>query len=230
MDFNKIEQRKLALNFNKKIYAHIYQNIRVTYPYKEEFIEFILEAYNCFIYGLARASMIMVGEALLRVISDKTIENILNTKSDYIIIHGKKLDNNNIIDEVDFFRGNLTFNDVITFIKKRKLLNSEIINKMYTVKELRNSAAHGIIPVIDEWDPDDGRSRDEFLKIMRDEIELPEGYRIFLNSKRIFYFDCKNYNCSLKGLSYQDKIAAIEFYIVIELLNKIGYAYGKQKF
>ncbi|HEX2944544.1 MAG TPA: hypothetical protein VHT96_01150, partial [Clostridia bacterium] len=86
MNIDYVERRKSALNYNKKIYADIYQHFRVAYPYKEEFIEFIFEAYNCFIYGLARASMIMVGETLLRVISEKTIQFIYDTNGYPILL------------------------------------------------------------------------------------------------------------------------------------------------
>ena len=99
---------------------------------------------------------------------------------------------------------------------------------MFVIKELRNRAAHGDLPFLDDWDPDDPRPPEQLKKILLDDaFEFPEGYR-FIPSKqgaKRFTFDLREYKCgSFKLLSWEARFAAIQYLLVLKLITKLRIA------
>jgi hypothetical protein len=92
---------------------------------------------------------------------------------------------------------------------------------MFVIKELRNRAIHGQLPVIDYYDPDDPRPKEDFIKLLNGDIKIPEGYRFMPNKDRKEWitFACRDHGVgTLTGLSFQDRYAAIQYVFAIETI------------
>lgn len=56
---------------------------------------------------------------------------------------------------------------------------SDHITRLYIVKSIRNAAVHGDLPVLDQWDPDNPRPKEQRRSMLFGEaFEFPEGYRV----------------------------------------------------
>lgn len=210
MEEKVIELRKRAIDFDR---MHIIQACLKTEDglFREQFIELIREALYSYFYGCSRASVIMSGEALLRAILYK-----INCFKDRIKI---------LQEEEEMLESN-HFSTAIYILRKNKIYCKDTIEKMKIIKDLRNLAVHGDLPVLNEWNPDDGKcSKDELFKLLKRSIEIPEGYIFILNNrdkKKQVTFDLRDYTCgSLKQLSNLDKYAVIQVMFLIDVIESI---------
>lgn len=208
------EKRKNALNFEWIQVAQVYLK---SYGWNRHyFIELIQEAYNSFIHGCPRAAIIVSGEAMLRALIflidklNRTGQIKLTQKQKKSLVIGSK-------ETVSFWQA-------ISILKDSNLYSAEIIEKMQFVRILRNRATHSDFPIIDDWDPEDGRSKEEFIELLQGKREIPEGYKIYLqvdNQKNITFVP-RDYACgTLKGLNYADKYAIIQISFVIDILSQV---------
>ena len=132
--------RKKAIDFDRHQIIQTYLKIEDG-MIREEFVNLIDEAHKCFISGCPRASIVMSGETLLRAILYK-IETI---KSKIAI---SKKDEEALMSN--------SFSKAILVLKKNNVYSDDIIKKMMIIKGLRNIAVHGTLPLLNEWDPDEG--------------------------------------------------------------------------
>lgn len=224
MKQEQINLRKKVLPWPGDVIANLYTAYREPFVYGEKFVELIFESYRAYLAGCPRASIITAGEALFRILCFKVAEELC--KNGDITINKRKLilskDN---VDHLFYLYEHITYDEILSIIKQKKMYSVDFIKQMYTVKGLRNYAAHGEFPILDEWDPDDPRPKDQFLALIDGEIEIPEGYRFHSSrkSKEWFTFACRDYNCSsLKGLSVENRYAVIQLALVFNIISKIS--------
>lgn len=209
MEDKLIKSRLKAINYDGAQIVQTYLKIEDGMV-KEEFVKLVIEAYHCFINGCPRASILMSGETLLRVILYQ-----INTLKSQIKI--SRYESNQLTSK--------HFATAIGVLKKNKVYPTEVIKMMEIIKELRNIAVHGEFPVLFDWDPDDGRSEVELMNLYNGLTEIPEGYKfdLKLGKKKInVTFDLRKYNCnSLKKIDILDKYAVIQFSLFINIISCI---------
>lgn len=194
--------------------------------YGEQLLELIREARHAFLAECPRASMIVAGEAFLRVIYE-LIAAGARTGCEASIHRGSRKGTFSISPNMD---PNLFFQleDELTFYQAIKLLSevkqfSGWQDAAYAVKAIRNQAAHGNLPIITDWDPDEPRSDKSFW--FDKDFQFPEAYAVIYDNanKRVLNFDLRRHNCgSLKVLSWQMRLAAIQYLTVIETIAKLN--------
>jgi len=216
-----ISERKKVLPWDAELIYSFYKS-PIRRLFNEQFFELIQESYKCFLYDCPRASIIMSAEALLRVLYDQTI--LLIQKE--IPFQTKLLSLNHKSCTEDIFKlESISYQVIVDFLEKNSSYSNELIKKIRVVQDIRNKSAHRELPIIGEWDPDDPRPRDEFIKMLiEQDYEFPEGYMIYSTKEKDHWYkiDLREYNCgSVKKLSWQDRIAIIQYLSVLDVLNDI---------
>ena len=199
------------------------------FPYKDQFAELFLEAYHAYEAGCPHASIITAGEAFLRIVYDRII-HLLSDGKEIKISKGKRLQTFNAdspIEVIFNLTDEMTFCEAIYGMKNANIFAKELIDKMFVIKDLRNRATHGELPLLDDWDPDESdRDWDETWKIItKGEKKFPEGYRFIgrKGSSEWNHIDIKKYQCnSLKPLPYKDRFAVIQMLLVIEVITEMS--------
>lgn len=224
MDQERIEQRKQALPWHGEAVVNFYLAAKEPFPYGEKFAELIYEAYQAFIAGCPRASIIISGEALLQAIFYKVAKELISLGTISNRKKGIKLSKDNL-NHVRNLSDYLTFDQALAILKQEGLYSAALIERMYIIKSLRNDAAHGEFPLLDYWDPDDPRDKDQLLALLQGQIEIPEGYRFIPSrgDKVWFTLACRDYNCgSLKALSIESRFAAIQLVLTFDTISKMS--------
>lgn len=207
--------RKSALPWYGKTVVDAYQKSREI-RYREDFIELILEGYRSYLDGNLYASIIVVGEALLRIMYAR-IAKILQA-GPLAVRHGKAMIT---VAPSSVYR----LSDELTFFQAQRVLshhvNSRIYEQIDAVRFLRNRAAHGDLPVLDEWDPVDLRSAEDFFKLLNDQISIPEGYRFYKGDVWVT-LAIKDHPCNtLQELSANERLAVIQQLLVISITQQL---------
>lgn len=172
--------------------------------------------------------MIMSGEGLLRAIYDRIIVLVSRRrrKVRYGNINGRPLElrARDIGEAPQDWNDRLNFNEAIWVLRKSRVYGKSVTDRMWVIKELRNRATHGQLPLLDYYDPDDPRPQHELKKLITGEIEIPEGYsfRPFKQRRQMVTFACRDHGTgTLKGLSTEDKFAAIQFILSVETIKEM---------
>jgi hypothetical protein len=198
-----------------------------SFPYREHFAQLLVEAHRAFLAGCPRASIIVAGEALLRAIYDGIVQHI-RVGNTITISRGRRqvlLAADSAADLLFGLADDVSFCQAIDALKEAQAYSDDLIHQMFVVKDLRNNAAHGEFPILDEWDPDDPRPPEQIEELRwNPDFEFPEGYRFIPSKQRSEWFtlDLRNYNCnSLKPLAIEDRFAAIQYLLVLTALARM---------
>jgi hypothetical protein len=206
--------RRAALPWYGKAVADAYLRYHGT-RYGNDFARFVLEGYRSFVHGTARASMILIGEALARILYAQIAEALQS--GPLTVRRGNKsiaLNSSSVHN----------LQDELTFAQAEHALGSHIDSRtqqqVNAVRFLRNRAAHGDLPLLDEWDPDDGkRSETEFHSLLSGRISIPEGYRFYKGGTWVT-LAIRDHPCNtLRELSTEERIAVIEQLLVISVIQ-----------
>jgi hypothetical protein len=196
-----------------------------SFPYRDQFVQLFLEAYHAFLAGCPRASIIVGGEALLRAIYDRIVQHVQKTGNSLTVPRGRRplsQSADNATEVLFALTDELSFCQAVEVLKKTNDYSSDVISLMLVIKDLRNKAVHGDLPILHEWDPDDPRPNEQMQEILfKQDFEFPEGYRFIPSKQRPewFTFDLRKYKCgSLKQLSTEDRFAAIQYLLVVQAL------------
>ncbi len=190
-------------------------------------------AYHSYLGACPRASIIVAGEALLRTIYDCIIQ-LCASGANVTVSRNRRaaisLGDATPADARWRLTDELTFYEAIQALQKFGVYPNDLINHMLVVQCLRNCAAHGDLPLLDDWDPDDPRPLGELMEILQDRTyDFPEGYS-FISSKdgsKQFKFDLRKYKCgSLKPLQPDDRFAVIQQAVVLDVIARITKVRG----
>jgi hypothetical protein len=194
--------------------------------YREQCIQLLLEAYHAFLAGSNRASIIVAGEALLRLVYDRIVCFVGNGHKIRFYKEDRTL---TILDQNKdplTLCDRLTFCDALQALKQTNLYPPEMIDKAYAVKDLRNLAAHGELPVLSEWDPDEPRNDEEFKKMFSSEsYEFPEAYQFWRgNPRRLVRLNMREYApATFRSIGWEDRFAGIQFLLVVDVFRTPPY-------
>jgi hypothetical protein len=194
--------------------------------YRDQFIELVREATLAFVAGCPRASIIVAGEALLRAICDTIVRSAASGLEGVLRVNGKNVAiSPNVEDDRMHELLEANFSGLIQVLEKSGLFDAGVTSKLRAVCYLRNCAAHGDLPLLTEWDPQDHRSGGALAEALwSDQFEFPEGYR-FLNAKsnETISFDCTEYECNtLRSLSAAERLAAIQLHLLLRSLRDLS--------
>jgi len=216
-----ISERKKILPWDGELIYNFYKS-PLRRLFSEQFFELIQESYKCFLYDCPRASIIMSAEALLRVLYDQTI--LLIEKEIPFQTKFLSLNHKSCAEDIGKLE-KISYQAIIDFLEKNSNYSHELIKKIRVIQDIRNKSAHRELPIIGEWDPEDPRPKDEFIKMLTEpNYEFPEGYMIYTTKEKNHWYqiDLREYDCgSIKNLSWQDKIAIIQYLSVLDILNDI---------
>lgn len=216
--------RGLSLPWDASALIAFYEHSHPVFRYREEVLKFALEAHKLFVSGFPVPSIIMSGEALLRAIYDRIV--VLVTQQDQVInknINGRPL----VIRASDIgenpweWDDRLTFNGAIWVLKRSRVYSESLIDRMFVIKELRNRAIHGQLPQLELFDPDEPRSKEDFIKLLKGDFEISEGYRFRppKNRRKWVTFACRDHGVgTLSEISSEDRYAAIQYVFAIETI------------
>src|SRR5205814_8908757 len=96
--------------------------------------------------------------------------------------HGKlilRLDRETDLNVPGALEDQLPFCDALKALRRTNVYSRETIDKAYVVKDLRNFAAHGELPDLVEWYPDEPQNDEEFKKIFDQSYKFPEAYQFW---------------------------------------------------
>lgn len=207
--------RKAALPWYGDTVVGAYQKSHAV-RYREDFLELIFEGYRTYVGGNARASMIVTGEALLRIlyvrIADLLQDGPLTVRQETRAIRIRPSSVYDLQDELTFAQAEKALSDY---------LNPVVYEQVDAVRFLRNRAAHADLPMLDEWDPLDPRSAADFLDLLRDRTSIPEAYR-FHNGHSWVTICVKDHPCNtMHELSTSEKLAAIQQLFVLSVIKEL---------
>ncbi len=218
----KIEERQNVLPKTGDTIAAAYINAHPNLSYRERFVQLIQEAKRAFIFGCPLSSIIASGEALLRIVYDRIA-----------IIYKYSLDESGNVrkdapqlstaaqNRLHDLSKPMTFKKALDFIEGTKLFPDEVVIKMRVVKDLRNDAAHGDLPILNTWEPPVAPA--ELSSFLRGEApDPPEAYHFIsnLNDKTECIFRPGDHECSsLRALTTDEHYAAIQYLLVIEIVR-----------
>lgn len=196
--------------------------------HRDDVLKLFLEARRAYLGGCPRASIIVAGESLLRAVFARIESEVMQQGSPLSVQgRGGRTKTVGTDFEVAELPEHLTFSEALDLVKQNRILPDPVLDIAYTVKDLRNHAAHGQFPLLDDWDPDEPRPLDspEHNRMLWDKsFSFPEGYR-FVPSKRRgawFTFDCRRHHCaSLKQLGVEEQYAAIQYCLVTDALLRM---------
>ena len=217
--------REQAVPWDTSTLEAFYEHSHPLFRYREEVLKFASEAHKLFVLGFHMPSMIMSGEALLRAIYDRIVVLVTTRgKVSYKNVNGHPL----VIRAPDIGESpwgwdeRLTFHNAIWVLKRSRVYPRFLTDRMFVIKELRNRAIHGQLPLLDYYDPDDPRPKEDFIKLLKGDIEIPEGYRFIMpikDHKEWVTFACRDHGIgTLAGLSFEDRYAAIQYVFTIETI------------
>ena len=209
------ELRKTALPWYGETVVSAYKRSRGT-RYGEDFVELILEGYRAYVDGNTRASVIIAGEALLRILYARIAEVL--QEGPLTVQHGRRVIMVSLTSAYNL-------PDELTFFQAEKALSGHIHprarEQVDAVRFLRNRAAHADLPLLDEWDPDDPRSGADFFYLLSGRISIAEGYR-FLKRDRWVTLAIRDHPCNtLNDLSVGEKLAVIQQLLVISVIQEL---------
>jgi hypothetical protein len=185
-----------------------------------------VEAYKAFLGGCPRVSIIVSGESLLRAVFAK-IESEVIQKGTPLTVRNRQGKSKTVGAGIELAElQDLSFCESLDLLKQNRTVPEATLDVAYTVKDLRNHAAHGQFPLLDQWDPLFPRplsERNALIEsaIRNEEYVAPEGYRFVPSKQRKtwFTFDCRRYHCgSLKSLGVEERYAAIQYCLVVDAL------------
>lgn len=211
-----------ALPWNGEPVVDFYVKAHPSFPFREQFVQLLFEAYHAYLARCPRASIIVAGEALLRAVYDRIVE--LSTQGKITLPKGKRTPLNlEGVAQLYKLADVLSYCQALEVLKKSGVYPQDLVDQLFVIKDLRNCAAHGDLPLLDYWDPDDPRPEGIFAQLLRGEIEIPEGYRFWLKNRRNWFaFDCREHKCgSLRHLSPEDRLAAIQYLLVVNAISKL---------
>jgi hypothetical protein len=198
--------------------------------HRDDFVKLFLEAYQAYLAGCPRASIIVAGESLLRAIFARIESEVVQRRAPLTVqARGGRAKTVGTDFEVAELPEYLTFCEALDLLRQNRLLPDRVLELAYTVKDLRNHAAHGQFPLLDQWDPDSPRPLPERMLLIESAVKneafvFPEGYR-FVPSKRRgtwFTFDCRRHRCgSFKELGIEEQYAAIQYCLVVDALLRM---------
>ena len=227
MDESQEKIRRQALPWDGDSVVQFYLEGHPSFPYREQFIQLFLEAYRSYLAGCPRASIIVAGEALLRATYDRLIQ-LRRTGRQLSIRRTRRpipLNDQTPVDVLYTLTDEVSFCEAIRSVDEAAVYPEHVIKLLFAVKDLRNRAAHGELPLLDEWDPDDPRPPERLEELLwSGTFEFPEGYRFIpsKNGSEWFTFDLRNYKCgSLKPLRFEDRFAAIQYLLVLEAIARM---------
>ena len=208
--------RKAALPWYGKIVIGAYLKSHQA-RYGEDFLELVSEGYRTYVDGNARTSMIVTGEALLRILYARIAEMLQN--GPLTVRQGARtirIRPSSIYD----------LQDELTFAQAERALSAYLDPAVYeqvdAVRFLRNRAAHADLPMLDEWDPRDQRSAEDFFDLLSDQTSIPEAYRFHKGDTWVTIF-VKDHPCNtMHDLSTSEKLAAIQQ--LSAFLGSVDYA------
>ena len=218
--------RKAALPWNGQAAIDVYLQTHKDFAYGDKFLQLLAESYHSYVAGCARASIILSGEALLRLLYDRMIWS-LKYKGPLTFAKGKQ--KKVIISEktqtLFKLEEDYTYNEVIEILEQNKIFAVDLTSQMRVIKDLRNRAAHSDFPVLNDWDPDEPRGTEKIKEIWSDpSFQFPEAYQFIANRKgrKSIKIDLRKHNCgSFRELSYELRFAAIQYLLLIDLMKKI---------
>ena len=224
-----------ALTYDSDILIRFYLQLNPRWNYyREQYIQLYFEARRCFFNDCPKAATIVAGEALLRAIFDRIVY-LYNeppngaTKSIFYGSGPRKTSFYDLFSDRDYtyydLVDKLSFDEGIKILAQSKLYDQQLLSRMYDVKALRNMMAHKGFALIDWWDIDICKTQEEFIALLKHDLELPEAYRILNKSRNRsnwIYFDCRNYNCTMKDIGPEERIAAIQLQIVQKIIKSFS--------
>jgi hypothetical protein len=206
--------------------VNAYLTLHPKFKYREQCIQLLLESYHAFLAGCPRASIIVAGEALLRFVYDRIICFVGDGGTIEITRKGKARGQALTLDrETDpwVLDDQLPFCDALQALRRTRLCPSEMIDKAYAVKDLRNCAAHGELPVLSDWDPDEPRNDEEFEKMFsKEDYEFPEAYQFWRRDdpSRAIRLDMRKYApVTFRSIGWEESFVGIQFLLVIGILK-----------
>lgn len=224
MDTNEA-RRAEALPWNGEPIVAFFEVASPRSTYRDEFVLLILESRHSFIAGCPRASMIVAGEACQRVLFEilsplakKGHENSVNRGRLSPFVLSPNMNE----DQLYALHDELSFDQVLRLVEGMNVLPEALLSQMHVIKSLRNRAAHGCLPVVFEWDPDEPRLGTDW--IFDESVEFPEGYQFVANKRHdeMFTFDPREYGCrSLKSLTAEERLAAIQYTLIMDTMKKL---------
>lgn len=216
--------REAAVPWDADTLVAFYEHSHPLFSYREEVLKMALDAHKLYVLGFPKPSIIMSGEALLRAIYDRIVVLVTTRgRISYQNINGRPL----VIQARDIgearyeWNNQLTFHDAILILKRSRVYPRTLTERMFVIKELRNIATHGELPLLDDFDPDDPRSKEDFIKLLSGDVEKPEGYQFmpFKSRRQWFKFACRDHGIgTLKSLPVEDRYAAIQYVLATEAL------------
>ena len=207
--------RKAALPWYGKTVAGAYQKSHAV-RYGEDFLELIFEGYRTYVDGNARASMIVTGEALLRILYARIAEVLQNgpltVRQGTRIIRIRSSSVYNLQDELTFAQAERALSNY---------LNPVVYEQVDAVRFLRNRAAHADLPMLEEWDPHDPRSAADFFDLLSGKTSISEAYR-FHKGDAWVTIAVQDHPCNtMHELSTSEKLAAIQQLFVLSIITKL---------
>jgi hypothetical protein len=205
--------RRTALPWFGEAVVGAYQKSRSTL-YGEDFLELIFEGYQTYVGGSIRASIIVTGEALLRILYARIAEAL--KEGPLTVRHGTRVITVSPASVYDL-------PDELTFIQAERVLSSYInpgvCEQVDAVRFLRNRAAHSDLPLLDEWDPDDLRSAKDFYNLLSGQISIAEGYRFFKKDEWVT-LAIRDHPCNtLDELSMSERLAVVQQLFVVSVIK-----------
>ena len=203
-----------------------YERSHPAFSYRDEVLELVSDAHKLYVLGFPRPSMIMSGEGLLRAIYDRLVVLVTKRGKEEYRINGRtfELRRRDIGEAPLDWNDRLSFNEAIFVLRKSRVYSRSVTDRMFVVKELRNLATHRHLPLIERYDPDEPRPRQEFVKLLSGDIQIPEGYRFrpFKDRGQWFTFACRDHGTgSLKEFTAGDKFAAIQLVLTVETVAEM---------
>jgi hypothetical protein len=235
-DHEQILEKALAYDSDTLIRFYLQLKPKWNY-YREQYVQLYFEARRCFFNDCPNAAIIVAGEALLRAIFDRIVylydESPDSTARSIFYGSGtRKSSLDDLFSDKDYTHYDLvdkfSFDEGIKILEQSNLYSRLLLSKMYDIKALRNIVVHKGFALIDWWDIDICQTREDFVALLKHDLELPEAYRILKGSRNKsnwIYFDCRAYNCTMKELSSEERVAAIQLQLVQEIIK--GFSKGE---
>ena len=219
-----MSEQERALPYDGKTIAGYFLRAHPNFQYRELFVQLLLEARRAFLNECPRASMVVSAEALLRVVFDQIVK-LATQHGAATVLRGPNsgLSDDAATDLLFDLPEELNFCKALKIIERMKAFPEVIIEQMYVVKDLRNRAVHGDLPLLDTWEPPVARE-DLREMLSNSDWDVPEAYRFIARkgSGKWYVFRLQDHTCgTLRPLSDEERFAAIQYLIVLSILKHI---------
>jgi hypothetical protein len=213
--------RKAALPWYGKPVVAAYQNAGAGRRYRGDFVSLIAEGYHAYVQGFLRASIIVTGEALLRLLYIR-IAQLLERGGPLTVRQGRRVltispsSVHELPDHLTFFQAEQAL---------RGHFDSRINEYIDGARFLRNRAAHGDLPLLDEWDPDerDFNSIVDMMALLSGKIPFAEGYR-FHKGDLWVTLAIRDHPCNtLRDLSMDEKLTVVQQLLLLATVQSLGW-------